>query len=280
MLIMPATTRDFHEMAAAVAADFFENGVPLVKGIAERAKSDQLVPEEVRRLTEKANTAAMLQLLKMEGRGKDIFSLARVEDVLALTHPTHEQSDALSEVGGEKRERGAAEEKAVSWPQLSKAAELAKQQVFESFFGSSTPGEKIAGDSDRGATLSDLTALKVHYDALLLRKTAAEETMQNGLNRLIQRYEADKGPSLEREMAEACSVLGSRCYPIIQVLIEHFRKKDANLCKEAEYIVDDRAPFIRTVSTVCDAHDDFIRCERLMAASERAMSRCRRELRP
>ena len=215
MLIMPATTRDFHEMAAAVAADFFENGVPLVKGIMERAKSDQLVPEEVRRLTEKANTAAMLQLLKMEGRGKDIFSLARVEDVLALTHPTHEQSDALSEVGGEKRER-AAEEKAVSWPQ----------------------------------------------------------------NRLIQRYEADKGPSLEREMAEACSVLGSRCYPIIQVLIEHFRKKDANLCKEAEYIVDDRAPFIRTVSTVCDAHDDFIRCERLMAASERAMSRCRRELRP
>ena len=115
---------------------------------------------------------------------------------------------------------------------------------------------------------------------MLLRKTAAEETMQNGLNRLIQRYEADKGPSLEREMAEACSVLGSRCYPIIQVLIEHFRKKDANLCKEAEYIVDDRAPFIRTVSTVCDAHDDFIRCERLMAASERAMSRCRRELRP
>ena len=92
MLIMPATTRDFHEMAAAVAADFFENGVPLVKGIMERAKSDQLVPEEVRRLTEKANTAAMLQLLKMEGRGKDIFSLARVEDVLALTHPTHEQS--------------------------------------------------------------------------------------------------------------------------------------------------------------------------------------------
>ena len=279
MLIMPATTRDFHEMAAAVAADFFENGVPLVKGIMERAKSDQLVPEEVRRLTEKANTAAMLQLLKMEGRGKDIFSLARVEDVLALTHPTHEQSDALSEVGGEKRER-AAEEKAVSWPQLSKAAELAKQQVFESFFGSSPSGEKIAGDSDRGATLSDLAALTVHYAALLLRKTAAEETMQNGLNRLIQRYEADKGPSLEREMAEACSVLGSRCYPIIQVLIEHFRKKDANLCKEAEYIVDDRAPFIRTVSTVCDAHDDFIRCERLMAASERAMSRCRRELRP
>lgn len=279
MLIMPATTRDFHEMAAAVATDFFENGVPLVKGIADRAKSDQLVPEEVRRLTEKANTAAMLQLLKMEGRGKDIFSLARVEDVLALTHPTHEQSDALSEVGGEKRER-AAEEKAVSWPQLSKAAELAKQQVFESFFGSSPSGEKIAGDSDRGATLSDLVALKVHYDALLLRKTAAEETMQNGLNRLIQRYEADKGPSLEREMAEACSVLGSRCYPIIQVLIEHFRKKDANLCKEAEYIVDDRAPLIRTVSTVCDAHDDFIRCERLMAASERAMSRCRRELRP
>ena len=279
MLIMPATTRDFHEMAAAVAADFFENGVPLVKGIAERAKSDQLVPEEVRRLTEKANTAAMLQLLKMEGRGKDIFSLARVEDVLALTHPTHEQSDALSEVGGEKKER-AAEEKAVSWPQLSKAAELAKQQVFESFFGSSPSGEKIAGDSDRGATLSDLAALKVHYDALLLRKTAAEETMQNGLNRLIQRYEADKGPSLEREMAEACSVLGSRCYPIIQVLIEHFRKKDANLCKEAEYIVDDRSPFIRAVSTVCDAHDDFIRCERLMTASERAMSRCRRELRP
>ena len=208
MLIMPATTRDFHEMAAAVAADFFENGVPLVKGIMERAKSDQLVPEEVRRLTEKANTAAMLQLLKMEGRGKDIFSLARVEDVLALTHPTHEQSDALSEVGGEKRER-AAEEKAVSWPQLSKAAELAKQQVFESFFGSSPSGEKIAGDSDRGATLSDLAALKVHYDALLLRKTAAEETMQNGLNRLIQRYEADKGPSLEREMAEACSVLAA-----------------------------------------------------------------------
>ena len=116
MLIMPATTRDFHEMAAAVVADFFENGVPLVKGIAERAKSAQLVPEEVRRLTEKANTAAMLRLLKMEGRGKDIFSLARVEDVLALTHPTHEQSDALSEVGGDKRERGAAEEKAVSWP--------------------------------------------------------------------------------------------------------------------------------------------------------------------
>lgn len=87
MLIMQSTKIPFQDLADRIASDFFEKGISLEDGVVRIATERDMLPEEVRRLAEKSNTAASILYLKNSKNKKGSFELANADTCVGRTHP-------------------------------------------------------------------------------------------------------------------------------------------------------------------------------------------------
>lgn len=243
MLIMPESKRRFPALATEVVEAFFRDGIPLTRGVADVAAKAELSPEEVRRLTEQANTAAVVRLLRMTDK-KAVFDLAHLEDVLALTHPAQ---DDVSQAG-QPVYRGLPEEKP-----LAKAASLV------SLFGLS-PREKTAARSEASQRdlLGEWRRLCKQAEEASRRKMALETALQDGIDRLAVMFRRRSPAEFAKFASEALCLYPDTARHIVEGLASHLGH--AFPLEKAAGIVDDRREELRLMAAVCGGMKQWGAC--------------------
>ena len=248
MLIMPSTARDFSGMAASIASDFFRGGESLEDGIVKTAKENALTPEEVRRLVEKTNTTASIQLLRSEGDKKRVFDVADFARVIRRTHPTAEQAE--EENPQEEREAyhglpstreddedSAAEEDTDESADKHHAEKKAEEA------GTSLPGGKAA-------LPSHIFRAKFLLEGAMREKYAAERKIRDNLDAIISEFSILRAPDFQKFAADAMALYGDAAVSVLTPMAEYLGEKMP--MEKTEGIVDDRGRLMRLLGDSCE----------------------------
>lgn len=254
MLIMPASKRPYPALAAEAVEAFARGGLPLSRCVADVAAREEMSPEEVRRLTEQANTAAVVRMLRTSADKKAVFDLARPQDVLALTHPAEDDAPADPPVY-----KGLPEDKP-----LAKAASLA------GLFGLS-PQEKTAEGppgADKRDLLGEWRRLCKQAGDATRRKAALETALHNGIGRLGLTFRRRSPAAFAKFATEALCLFPDAARPVVEGLASYLGWTIP--LEKAAGIVDDRGEELRLMAAVCAGLEKWGACADEAARLERA----------
>lgn len=224
-MFLDSTTRDFDKLAEEAVNQFLQNAVPLQDGIVKIASRETLAPEEVKRVVEKCNTLATIQLVKTAENGSLEFDLADATKVLAATHPEDTPKAAPPAVPGDSP--------ALSMPVTTKTAQD-RSNAFDEFF---KPFSKTAAAPPAKKELSQVFALKQRIDTLGREKVAAELRFKKTTDRLLSEFSSLYGPDFTKFAQEAYTIHGDACKPLLEGLAGELRTPVT--LEKVAYCIDD-----------------------------------------
>lgn len=230
MLIMPANAKNFQQMAATIANDFFTRGTTLEDGIVKAAEQFEMTPEEVKRLVEKTNTAASIQLLRSAENKKDSFDLAKFASVIRRTHSTA--------------------------PEASAEQERAYSGIPNTRDVLPKPVEKTAAEvpvsSEASFSAASLFALRQHIGAMQQEKVAAELAVRDGIDWLLSEFSALNGPDFAKFASEASALYGTAASVVLPGMASYLNAPEGVEKLAEGAFVDDTTPVMRRMASVCE----------------------------
>lgn len=200
-MFLPKTTIDFDKIASMAAAEFFTNKTPLTDTVAKLAAANNLNPSECRRLTEKANTQAVLRLLQSSKDKKSEIELANPEAVLIRTHNT-ETTPAQVKTAS------------FSFPETRRKPLQASFGVFEKM--ASTLAQEPVKKQIPLATQRMLLANE--KGRLSVEKLKQETKAKDGLDFLISEFSKYRGPNFSSFAREAKALHGAKVVPVLKAM--------------------------------------------------------------
>lgn len=250
MLIMPANAKNFQQMAQVIANDFFTRGTSLEDGIVKAAGEYEMTPEEVKRLVEKTNTAASIQLLRSAENKKDSFDLAKFASVITRTHSTApaSPSPAPSMYTGLPNTRDA---------RPAPAEEKTAQE---------TPAPAAVYNT------AGLFAMRQHVDKLKQEKFAGELALRDGIDFLLSEFSAMNGPDFGKFAAESQALFGAAAEVLIPGMASYLRAGEPSEKLAEHHIIDDTTPVMRRMAAVCEGLGKLASLERSIGEAEEALS--------
>jgi len=231
-MFLPTNKKDFDKLAQEVVAGFLV-GESLAEGTVKVAGQQQLNPEEVRRLVEKANVTATVSMLKIATDKQVEFALADFDQVVALTHPA----------------------KAPEGPDLDKAASHIPTRIPDMYKADSdavtfkSDMQKTASE-DKPVSAGDVFRCRQKIEALVQEKTAAEMATLKGIEALACEFEYFNGPDFTKFACDAYTLDGDKARPVIETLARMLNCP-AKVEKVAG-IVDDTTKLLRKYAQVQD----------------------------
>lgn len=256
MLIMPSTQIDFSALAENIASDFFKNNVSLEDGAVKIAKERGFTPEETKRLVEKSNSAAAIHLLKTAEDKKAVFRLAKLESVLARTHPAAE----IEKAAEEPVYRGIPDTRR----KLEKAA---------SATAPAAPASQKSPDA-----LSALRELRREIERRSLEKIGLELDTNRVVAGICREFARDRGPDFNKYAADCAALYGQTAESVISAISASLGKPLEKTA--ARGIIDDSGKNIRAMKTVCENISRIVKLgsevDNLRAIYERLWSAAKR----
>lgn len=265
MILLPANSIDFKNLANVVVDEHQSSGKSIEDCIVEAANKDDLTPEEIKRLVEKTNTELALRHLRGDNK-KDSFALAKYDSVLSRTH------------GDGNEEASAKVEKTAGELPITRV-----RKSSDSFF--SQKFDKIACTEVPTIDSTEFYLLKKEYESAKQEKVATEIRLRDNLAKLVQDLQKREAPSFDKFASDAVSWYGREVVPILDHINAALGSK--GLTKEAVEIhtgiVDDTGPYMSRFEDICrDAlvhikqAEELEQLEKLFTASKKAIQRAAR----
>lgn len=253
MLVMPPSSKNFQTLADRIASDFFEKGISLEDGVVKVATATDMVPEEVKRLTEKSNTAASILFLKSAEDKKASFTLADTQKVLARTHSVDSPAAEKTVSAGRQELPATRERTAVS---------------FETIFPSITRTEKRAS-AEKQAAVRDIFTLREAISRTRQEKLAAETRIQEAIDSLASEYSVWRGPDFDKLASEAVAAYGNIVKPVLHGLAEYLQVPLT--FKKCAAVIDDRTEPMKLMASVRDDMQALVGLEQKLAELHHAL---------
>lgn len=254
MLVMPPSSKNFQTLADRIASDFFEKGISLEDGVVKVATAADMVPEEVKRLTEKSNTAASIRFLKSAEDKKASFALASTQKVLARTHPVDDPPAAEKTASVRKQELPATRER--------------ENFSLESMFPSIPRTEKRASMAKQAA-VRDIFTLREAIARTKQEKLAAEVRIQEAIDSLASEYSVWRGPDFDKLASEAVVAYGNIVKPVLHGLAEYLQVPLT--FKKCAAVIDDRTEPMKLMASVRDDMKALVGLEQKLAELHNAL---------
>jgi hypothetical protein len=224
-MFLDSTTRNFDKLAEEVVNQFLTNSVPLQEEIVKIAGRDSLMPEEVKRVVEKVNTLATIQLIKTAENGSLEFAMADTSKVLAETHPEGTSTNAAADTPSPLSKE--------TMPVTAKVA-LDRANVFDEFF---KPYTKTAAARPEKKRLTQVFTLQQRIDTLGRQKVAAELQFKKSTDKLLSEFSSLYGPDFTKFASEAFTIHGDTAKPLLEGLAGELRTQVA--LEKVAYCIDD-----------------------------------------
>jgi len=219
-MFLNSTQRDFDKMAEEVVSSLLEGKTPLKESIVKQANAKGLNPEEVKRLVEKSNTLATIQLIKSASDGSLEFNMASFEDVAKETHPE-----------GLPIEKEAQHSTPSQVPKTMLNTVKAKVDL-SSFF---KPHQvKIASEP---INTRKIFQLKREIETLGRKKVAAELSFKKSADALVSEFSNLYSPDFSKFANESYTLLGDTALPLLEALAKDIRQPET--FTKVAYIIDD-----------------------------------------
>lgn len=247
MLVMPPSSKNFQTLADRIASDFFEKGISLEDGVVKVATAADMVPEEVKRLTEKSNTAASIRFLKSAEDKKASFTLADTQKVLARTHPVDSPVAEKTASAGRQELPTTRERASVS---------------FEAIFPSIHRTEKRAS-AEKQAAVGDIFTLREAISRTKQEKLAAEVHIQEAIDSLASEYSVWRGPDFDKLASEAVAAYGNIVKPVLHGLAEYLQVPLT--FKKCAGVIDDRTKHMQLMAYIRDNMQDLVKLDQKLA---------------
>ena len=238
-MFLESTTKNFDGMANAVVHRFFTEKVPLIDTVIKEANDKCLNPEEVKRLVEKTNTAATVQMIKSASDGVLEFDLVEVNTVLSTTHP---------EGTGGAPMASSPNSVAASTQGMLNTLKTAAQA--DGYF-SALLEKKASYRGSKPKPLRELFALKQDLEKLGQEKVAAELQFKAATDRLISDFSSLYGPDFSKFANEVYSIYGEPACPLLEALAGSVRETAAP--EKVAYCIDDTTARHQLFKTAQDA---------------------------
>lgn len=233
-MFLKKTLIDFEKIADQAVSSFFTQQIPLTNAVAKLAESTSLNPEECTRLTQKANTLAVLRVLQNSGDKKAEILLA--------------DPDGVKELLFSKKEEAPAQEKTVSFhfPTTRKSSAAFADYLFEK------RAEAMPAQVQKQPSLATKKMLLANErNRLNVEKLKEETKAKDGLDFLISEFSKYKGPSFQTFAAEAQALHGNKVVPVLKAMAKALKEK-MPMAKEAG-IFDDRGQLHSVCKGVLDS---------------------------
>lgn len=234
-MILGTTTINFDKLAEEVVSVFYAKGTPLTETLSKVASRECLNTDEVRRLVERSNTSAVLQLLKVSSDKKAEIDLADPVDVLRQTHGPQESVKEASDTSSTFQipdTRSQKLELTTFMPKMVKAASIAPKDTSEIF---------------------RLTKLE---NELLRTKTAQEMTIQDNLDYLVSEFSKRNAPDFNKFASEITHVHGQAAEVLLKGLSNTLDIPITDLTKTAG-VIDDTTPMFKKFAEVLAQLNDL-----------------------
>lgn len=232
-LLLEPTKVDFQSLANKIANDFYSGGTPLTEGVVKVAQENNFNPEEVKRLVEKTNTAAVLNMLKTAEDKKGTIPVVHYEEVLTRTHPEETTPEPVVKI-------------AFELPETRKKRKKQGIDVFEKN-ASYTPKSY-----SRKTRMPEVFKKKQEIEKLSQEKIAAELNAQDGLDYLVSEFYKYKAPSFTKFAAEACSITGDKAITVLDKIANYLSESDDYKNYFPDYVIDDRNPLLQKFASVME----------------------------
>jgi len=205
-MFMSSTLKDFDKLADEVVNSFLSDSVPLETSIIKVAGREELNPEEVKRLVEKANTNTAIKLIKISTEGSMEFGLADYSAILKETHS--ESTPSITEP--------------IATPSTEKVAMIntIDEDIFSIVFPKK-PAEKIASDTPN---LKEVFKTKMALEVLGRQKVAAELRFRKSADALLSEFSNLYSPDFNKFACEAFTLYGNTALPILDSIAENIRE--------------------------------------------------------
>lgn len=201
-LILESSKVDFQGLADKITNDYYENNRDLLGKVIEVAKDKKLNPEEIKRLTEKVNTFAVVKLLKNSDDKKATIPLVDHTAVLEATHPEDSEEQVqdtqvkvASELPNTRRK------KEVTFPTLEKTAQE-KKKVLPEIFKIETELTKLSNE-----------------------KVALENSIQDNVDYIISEFYKWNSPDFSKFASEAYTLKGEDAKPVLNKMAKYLNEK-------------------------------------------------------
>jgi hypothetical protein len=234
-MFLESTNKNFDSMAQEVVDRFFVDKVPLMDTVVKEADTWCLNPEEVKRLVEKTNTAATVQMIKSASDGVLEFDLVDYNRVLGKTHP--ENSSAVPS-------------NSVTESTLDMLNTLKTASQADTYFASLME-KKAEEPIGKPKPLRELFVLKQDLDKLGREKVAAELQFKAATDRLISDFSSLYGPDFTKFANEAYTVHGDMACPLLEALAGSIRETVSP--EKVAYCIDDGTQQMQSFKTAQDA---------------------------
>jgi hypothetical protein len=225
-MFLESNSKNFDKFAEDVVASFISGSTPLDDAIVKLANENALLPEEVKRVVEKSNTLATIQLIKVAQDGELTFTLADASKILKQTHP--ENMPAVPAIPASDAQASLGE----MINTLKTAADA--DAYFKSF---AKPREKTAGDKASKLALREVFSLKKKMEELGRQKVACELQFKKSADKLLSDFSGLYSPDFQKFACEAYTMCGASSKPLLEALASDI-KEPLSLEKVA-YCVDD-----------------------------------------
>jgi len=235
-MILGTTTINFDKLAEEVVSVFYAKGTPLTETLTKVASRECLNPDEVRRLVERSNTSAVLQLLKVSSDKKAEIDLADPVDVLRQTHGPQESVKEASDTSCSTFQipdtRSQKLELTSFMPKMVKAASMKPKDASKIF---------------------RLTKME---NELLGYKTAQEMTIQDNLDYLVSEFSKRNAPDFNKFASEITHVHGQAAEVLLKGLSTTLEIPIEDLTKTAG-VIDDTTPLFKKFAEVLSQLNDL-----------------------
>lgn len=247
MLVMPATNKDFQGMAKAIADEFFTKGVSLEDGIVQAAVAHELTPEEVKRLVEKTNTTASIQMLRTAEDKKSTFDLATTKSVLQRTHPRGEeetQEEAPAQYQGLPQTRDEADEKMLEQEEKTASAASAAPQVQVGIPKLATKlfkARRMLEEAKREKFASEMK-IRDNLDHIISEFSVSQHTF-------FHKFASDQHTFFHKLAADAMALYGTTAETVLRHVADYLGESMPQ--EKTAGIIDDRQPMLAVMGDTC-----------------------------
>lgn len=218
-MFLNSTQKDFDKMAEEVVSSLLEGKTPLKESIIKTANVKDLNPEEIKRLVEKSNTFATIQLIKSASDGSLEFDMASFEDVVKVTHP--EGLPVIKEAEAQTSE--------VPQTMINTATKTPDLSSFFKPYQVKTASEPI--------NTRKIFQLKRELEILGREKIAAELAFKKNADALVSEFNNLYSPDFTKFANEAYTLLGDTVKPLLEALASDIRQ--SKTFTKVAYIIDD-----------------------------------------
>ena len=236
-MILGTTTINFDKLAEEVVSVFYAKGTPLTETLSKVASRECLNPDEVRRLVERSNTSAVLQLLKVSSDKKAEIDLADPVDVLRQTHGPQESVKEASDT---------------SIPSAFQIPDTRSQKLELTTF----MPKMVKAASMKPKDASEIFRLTKLENELLRTKTAQEITIQDNLDYLVSEFSKRNAPDFSKFASEITQVHGQAAEVLLKGLSTTLEIPIEDLTKTAG-VIDDTTPLFKKFAEVLAQLNDL-----------------------